>query len=189
MDQDFTIVKHIDHLKAYKSFIGRTVSEISHCQYYYNDEPYKDEDCDLEFKFEDGSVLTFSILSDGESMIAKAEPLTIPESFDLGDNSHCSWRRILLNHEPIWKDITGAKLTDIESVIDHWIRFDTKVISGCRLSLSNGSYVVFMNIGDNSRFSINDVSLIENPDGAVTTFSSILEIDRNGESTGQGLLF
>ena len=173
MEQNFTLIDHMDHLKAFKNYIGKTVMEISHCKYFYNDEPDSEADGDLEARFDDGSVLTLSILGDGESMVAKAEPMNIPDSFIIDDNSTCSWRRILLNEEPVWKDVVGAKLTDIEAMIDHWIDLKQKILSGCRLSFSNGHFIVFCNAGDNARFMINDLSLVEKLDGVQTKLTSI----------------
>ena len=129
MEQDFTLVDHMDHLKAFKGFIGKTVMAMSHCKYYYNDKPDSEADGDLEIKFIDGSVLTLSILGDGESIVAKAEPMSIPESFEVNDNNTCSWRRILLNNEPAWRDVVGTKLINIESMIDHWKDLKQKVLS------------------------------------------------------------
>ncbi len=173
MDKNFTLINHIDHLKAFKHLIGKRVSEISHCQYFYNEQPDDEADGDLELKFEDGSILTLSIMSDGESMIAKAEPLNVPESFIIENNNTCSWKRILLNSKLGWNDIIGDNLISIESMIDHWVDPKQEVLSGCRLKFSNGHFIVFCNAGDNARFSINDLSLVEKLEGVETRFISI----------------
>lgn len=173
MEQNFTIIDHIDHLKAYKSFIGKSVSSISHCQYFYNNEPDCEADGDLEIKFDDESVLTLSIKGDGESMIARAESLNIPDSFTIENNDTCSWKRILLNCEPEWENIIDLNLVDIESMVDHWVDQKQKVLSGCRFTFSNGYFIVFCNVGDNARFTINDLSLVEKLEGVETKFISI----------------
>jgi len=173
MNQNFTLTDHIDHLKAFKIFIGKSVCAVSHCQYFYNGKPDSEADGDLELKFDDESILTLSILGDGETMIAKAEPMNIPDSFTIEDNNKCSWKRISLNNKTKWKDIIGVNLVSIESMVDHWIDQRQKVLSGCKLTFSNGYYIVFCNAGDNARFTINDLSLVEKLEGVETEFISI----------------
>ncbi|KPA09196.1 hypothetical protein MHK_010615 [Candidatus Magnetomorum sp. HK-1] len=100
--------------------------------------------------------------------------MNIPDSFVIENSDRCSWIRIVLDSDPKWKNIIGFNLVQIESMIDHWIDLEQKVLSGCRFTFSNGYYIVFCNVGDNARFTINDLSLIEKLKGVETRFISII---------------
>jgi hypothetical protein len=139
---------------------------------FFNGIPDDEEDGDLELRFHDGSVLTFAITGDGESITMRSTSLEIPEAFEVGEGESCAWKRIILTHIPPWNTLLGSTVAGIETVIDTWERTQHSVIAGCRVTFSTGNRVIFCNAGDNARFAFDDERLLAPLSGVSTHFES-----------------
>ena len=172
MKNKFELIDDTDKLKAFHGFIGKTLEQIRHYKVYFNNES-TDDDGDLELKFTDNTFLTFSIQSDGESITANAEPIKKIPTFEVSDNTKCTWKKILLNKDEKWNKVIGLKLIKIESIIDYFKKIKSKILSGVRLSFEKDNYIIFINYGDDAKFSLNDDSIVETIKDIETTFESI----------------
>ena len=77
-------------IRAIRSCIGKTVSDIARVQCYFNDHEDEDGFGDLEIKFSDDSYLTLLGIGDAESIKAVNRKAKIPEPFNVADNDVCS---------------------------------------------------------------------------------------------------
>jgi len=142
-------------LTAIKNCIGKTISDISRVQYYFNEKENEEGDGILEFSFNDNSYLTLTELGDGESMLAYNEKANIPDtSFNVTDKDVCSWKRLDLKEDRDWKKIIGQTLQATEIIWDKNNFGDSLV--ACILHFDSDFVTFYATYSDDTKFLINE---------------------------------
>ncbi|MFL1503821.1 hypothetical protein ACI77J_21320 [Pseudomonas sp. O64] len=135
--------------------VGQRLRELSHDQYYFNDEKSVDDIGSLEWRCDDLAHVTMYLLSDGESVGADLSALEIAEAFELDDASSCSWRRENLFASLSVPSLVGKVITEVHGVIDV-ARDQTASLVGFNITFETGDYLTYLNQGDDAAVLINE---------------------------------
>ena len=149
--------EHAKDFEAIESRVGRLVCSLSHDLYYFNGVPDDEDEGSLELAFSDSTFLTLRLASDGESVKATVEALSVIEPFDIDDGAHCSWERFNLMDEQPWSIFRNSRLVAVDAHIDRWLKSNTEAVTGWVLRFETGDFVVYWNCGDNAKISFNEL--------------------------------
>ena len=86
------LADHRKHFGIFEPFIGAALQSLTFAQYCYNGEPSGDDIGPLELGFGSSGYLLLTIASDGESVLASHDRLTMQAGFDLEDGARCPVR-------------------------------------------------------------------------------------------------
>ena len=92
--------------------------------------------------------MTFSLASDGESVLATARALKVIEGFEISDNDRCDWRAEDLLVTLDAGHLVGLKVVEVEGLQVTYSNQDALFLAGFRVTLEEGDYLVFFNCGD-----------------------------------------
>ncbi len=107
----------------------------------------------LEIEFSDGSVMTISLVSDGESVEYsisqhKSEKILC---------QNCEWERVVLSYEQPFSQAVGMRVLGTNTLLFGTNDDEDFVIAGYRLKLENNNILVYYNAGDFAKIYWNDV--------------------------------
>lgn len=159
---NFQLIDHYrKHFAIFARFIGQPLQSLIRAQYLFDGEPDDEDDGSLEIRFANDGVIRLDIASDGESVVAATEPLTIQESFTIDEGLRCEWQLVeLIANEP-WSTLSGRPLSHVQAMVNHW-RLDDQSIrytAGWLLWFGD-SFVGYFNYGDNSKLLFNQKASI-----------------------------
>jgi hypothetical protein len=150
------------NIEAFRQNVGKSIVAIFNSCYYFNELPYGDDSGSVEIQFTDDSSLTLSLASDGESVCARCEKLSLLESFDLDENSHCEWKLIELTSSVDYARFSNTVFVAAEAIIDALKQLPTEeFVSGWLLRFGTGDFIVYYNCGDESRLLLNQYPPVE----------------------------
>lgn len=152
--KNFTEVEK-KYLEIISSIKHKELKKLSHCQYLINDQVAGDDFGDVELQFEDGTIITLFILSDGQSVGAKYGSMEIRNSFYLSDKSKCSWQRVLLTELKPWSLLTGESVTEVAAIFDRLLKQETDILMGWKITFGKSGYLCYFNNGDNGMLLFN----------------------------------
>ena len=161
--------EHSKYKYIVRDLIGEEICSISNSQYFFNGEMDDEDIGDVEIETYSGIKVCLKLLGDGESVGVYKGDLKVPSSFEVADGEQASWKKLPI--EQRFK-VIGSKIVAIDAMYDRHIKFDSEVLAGWRIQLSNGNYIVFYNCGDNAKVLFNELpdDAIE---GIVTTWQPV----------------
>jgi len=163
MKPDFILLNQRQLLKPFAKYVGKILVEASCWKLFCNADPEDECDCNLDLRFRDESVLSFSIKDDGQSIVANPTSFDKPLWAVSDDTYQYEWQRLVLTKEGQWKSLVGQKLTQLESIILLWTEnrqgqeIKHEALAGCRCVFEKGDYLIFTNGGDQAQWFLNQM--------------------------------
>ena len=136
-----------------KRLIGESVSIISHCQYFFNEERDNEDSGDVEIQTDSGLKICLKLLGDGESVGAYSGELIVPLSFEIGDGQRASWQKHPLNN---MINFAGKKIVGIDAICNGYQNPDSMLLAGWQVKFDSGEYFVYYNCDDSARILFNE---------------------------------
>ena len=152
-----------------RDLIGEVISSISNSQFFFNGARDDEDIGDVEIITESGLKICLKLLADGESVGVYKGDLMLPSSFEVTEGELSSWKKLPIEQK---FKIPGSKIVAIDAMRDRYLQFDTEVIAGWRIKLSNNNYIVFYNCGDNARVLFNELP-DDAPEGIITIWQPV----------------
>ena len=143
-----------DLTEILRQLIGRKINSIYNAQYFYDGKIRPEDLGDLEIKTNSSITVCFTLKSDGESVGAYMGNLSIPTSFEVGDGQIASWERRAVDRKELFQN---ARITEIHKETLVYLSLEHQIISGLKITLSNGNYFVYFNNGDESAICFNEI--------------------------------
>lgn len=147
--------QHGSHIAVLRAIFGKRLAELSRTQCFFNGALVLADDGDVELRFHDGSVITLSLLSDGQSVGASTEAVRVTQSFSLDNEGACLWQKLALSDVEPWRALVGAKVTRISAFVDNYGSGQVAVLSGWLIAFGKFGYLCYGNIGDDSKLLYN----------------------------------
>jgi hypothetical protein len=155
---DFQLMdNHRRHFAVFARFIDQPLQSLARDRYVFDGKPDEDDDCSLEIRFSNDGVITLGVASDGQSVQANSDPLTIQESFTLDCGSRCEWQRVELTASTPWSRLRGRRLSRVEAMVETWTSGNQtmRYVAGWVLWFG-GDFVSYCNFGDNGQVLFNE---------------------------------
>ncbi|BCG24562.1 hypothetical protein TUM18999_27530 [Pseudomonas tohonis] len=145
------------NLETARALLGRSLAGVRNARYLFNGTPNAEAVGEIEFACEDGVRVTFSLASDGESVLATARALKVIEGFEISDNDRCDWRAEDLLVTLDAGHLVGLKVVEVEGLQVTYSNQDALFLAGFRVTLEEGDYLVFFNCGDEEAVCLNQL--------------------------------
>ncbi len=146
------IMKYPDG-KLISEIMGKVILDVWNCQYYFNDEKSYEDIGDIEIATSSFS-LCVTLLSDGESVGIYKGELDIPISFELNPGEQARWEKESPKVLQIFK---GKVVKSVDLMIDLYTDSNARVLSGIKFNMTDGSYFVYYNNGDDASVSVDSI--------------------------------
>ncbi len=180
---NFTLTDHCrKDFVVFAQFIGQPLQSLARDQCLFDGTSDEQDDGSLEIRFANNGVITLGIGNDGESVTAKAEPLTIQEPFTLGDGSQCEWQRLELTATEQWSRLHARPLSRVEAMVEEWVldKQTRRHVAGWLLWFGD-DFVGYYNFGDNGKVLFNERAPIL--DDCTATFERVAPDSAGAEVT------